>query len=401
MKHHFLSLGALLTALLASSHLLAQSGVTKPSLGTQYVYLGANTTTVVAPQFLYPGTGLLTQGGITTNTVYGVTEQFTNGQIAYLSFTNDSAIGGTFSVTSITPTNFNYSLKLAGNPPTNSYGVPLTNNEYQYSSNQPTTFFVLVTAGNLKGNFYTVLSNTTNSLTIDPEGMRMGSKDILAVNLLPYWSLSSLFPPSQAWISFIPTTNAGSVMTQIVISPPTTTGTQQPQQVGTSYYFSAAVTNWVVATNPSLLAGDTVIAPGAYVYVQNTGSNSYPLNVFISGTVLTNQFNFYFPSSRTSNVTSYLSLPRNTTYPISQIGFTDANFVQSTGTNINQRNDQLILANSNGGIGDVYYKYKNQWYSTDNDIPTNPVFPAGSAFGLMKRASTKGTATLINKSNLK
>lgn len=390
-----------------------QTGVTAPSMGNQYIYIEPGNTTCVAPRFLCTGAGILTQGGVTTNVVYGtnnnevVTEQMTNGQIATLSFSNNYATGGNFAVTAVTPTNaggsINYILKLAGNPPRNAGGVPLKPNQYSYVAGvQPVTYYALVTAGKFKGDYFTVQGNSSNSLLIDPEGLGINSKDISAVSLLPFWSLSSLFPPSQATVSFIPTTNASNVMTKVVISPPVTYGTQQPQDAGQSYYFNAGISNWVSATNPSVPAGDAVIPPGAYVYVQNTGSNSYPLHEFISGSVLANQFNFFFSTSRTSSVTSYFSLPRNSSYPIGQIGFNDSNFTQSTGTGIAQRNDQLIIDNGHGGVAAVYYRFKNQWYNTDNPVPTNPVFPAGTVFGLKKPSSARGgTSLLINQSNIK
>lgn len=408
-----LSLAVVLASTIAHAAPAKQSGVTATSMGNQYIYIEPGNTTCVAPQYLYTGTGLLTQGGVTTNVIYGtnnnevVTEQVTNGQIATLSFTNNYATGGNFGVTAVTPTNtggaLNYILKLAGNPPKNAGGVPLKPNQYSYVADlQPVTYYVLVTAGALKGDFFTVQGNTAEALVIDTEGLVIASKDITAVSLLPYWSLSSLFPPSQATISFIPTTNASNVMTKVVISPAVTYGTQQPQDAGQSYYFSATLTNWVSVTNPSVSAGDVVITPGAYVYEQNTGSNNYPLHEFISGSVLTNQFNFFFTTSRTSSVVSYFSLPRNSSYSINQIGFNDSNFTQSTGTNLNQRNDQLIIDNGHGGVAATYYRYKNQWYNTDNAVPTNPVFPAGTVFGLKKPSSARGgTSLLINQSNIK
>lgn len=380
-------------------------------MGNQYIYIERDRTTCVSPQYLYTGAGLLTQGGVTTNVVYGTKEvakeQVTNGQIATLSFSNNYATGGDFKVSAVTPTNtqssLNYSLKLAGTPSKNAAGVPLKPNQYSYvAGTQPVTYYALVTAGKLKGAYFTVQGNSSNSLLIDPEGVKMSAKDITAVRLLPFWSLSSLFPPSQATISFIPTTNTSNIMTKVVISPPVTYGAEQPQNVGQSFYFSAALTNWVSATNPSVPAGDEVIQPGAYVYLQNTGSNNYPLHVFLSGSVFTNQFNFYFSASTTSGAISYFSLPRNSSYPISQIGFNDSNFTQSTGTALHQRNDRLIIDDGHGGVAAIYYRYKNRWYSAGNPVPTNPVFPAGTVFGLLKISSAQGgTSLLINQSNIK
>ena len=388
----------------------AASGYGTPALGNEYVYIEPSNTTCVAPQFLCPGSGLLTQSGLLVTNIYGITntqtvpEQSPDGtNQVILSFSNNYAIGGIFSVSAVTATGTNYSLTLVGNPPVNAAGIPLFNYEYQYNgSNQPTTFYALVTEGAQKGNFFTVLSNTTNSLTVDPEGLTLASKDIKTITLLPYWTLSTLFPAAQATTSFIPTTNASNVMTMIVISPPSAPGSVAPQTAGQAFYFNTGVTNWVSTTNPSVPAGDAIIAPGAYVYVQNNGSNNYPLHVFISGSVLTNQFNVSLVSSPSNSVISYFSLPRNSPYQLSAIGFNDANFTQSVTKSPLARNDLLILDNGHGAIGATYYKYKSQWYDASSDgLPTNPIMPPGSVFGVVKPKNNKGTKILVNQYNLK
>jgi uncharacterized protein (TIGR02597 family) len=377
------------------------SGYSSTVLGSQFLEIDPGETTVIVPQFLCPGSGLLTQSGITTNTVFGVTEAVTNGSIAYLSFANNYASGGSFFVSSATTNGNNYTLDLSGNPPVNSDGTPLTSSQYQYNGgNQPTTYFALVTAGTLKGNFFTVLSNTAVSLTIDPKGLTITRRAILAINLLPYWTLSTLFPSSMTNISFIATTDPSNVMSVIVISPPYTIDSQQPQQAGQSYYFNAAISNWANVTNPGVAAGDSIVAPGAYVYFQNTGSNSYPLLEFISGQILTSPFNLYFTSSSSNTVVTYFALPRNSPYKLSEIGFNNRNFTPSATKSLLDRNDVLILDDGHGGVGASYYSYRNQWYDSSSDaLPTDPTFPPGSVFGLLKNQNQNGTKLLVNGYN--
>jgi hypothetical protein len=49
----------------------------------------------------------------------------------------------------------------------------------------------------------------------------------------------------------------------------------------------------------------------------------------------------------------------------------------------------------------MYFKYKNQWYNTSSDaLPTNPVFAAGTVFGVLKPASKNGTVLLVNQNNV-
>jgi uncharacterized protein (TIGR02597 family) len=411
MKAYLFLLGLLV---MGGVEATARSGVTAAWMANQYIYVEPGNTTCIAPQYLNTGAGLLTQGGNTTNVVYGngtsanqtVTEQMVDGEIATLTLANNYATGGDFRVTAVSAVSSNstgdYQLQLSGKPPKNAGGVPLKPDQYAYAAGvQPVTYYVLVTMGRLQGYFFTVQGNTADSLIIDPEGLTLSSRDIRAISLRPYWSLSLLFPASQATISFIPTTDPSDVMTQVVISPPVTYGNEQPQDVGESFYFSADLNSWVSTADPSVSAADTVIPPGAYVYLQNTGTNNYPLHVFLSGSVLKDQFNFFFTSSSSARAISYFSLPRNTSYPINQIGFNNSNFTQSTGTGLSQRQDQLIIDDGHGGIAATYYRYKNQWYNTDNALPTNPTFAAGTVFGLMKPvAPTDGSSMMINNSNL-
>lgn len=369
------------------------------SVGNQYVYIEPGNTTVVAPQFLSPGSGLLTQSGITTVTNAGVTEQVDDGMIVYLSFQNNYATGGIFPVRSVTPTGGDITFELAGTPPVNSYGAPLAVNQYEYAPpDQPSTFYTLVTKGSSKGATFTVLSNTENSLLMDPEGLTVMPKSVHEVNLLPDWTLDTLFPASQATISFIPTTDLSNIMTTVVIAPPTTTGSEQPQDAGESFYFSGTLNAWVNQSNPSVPAGDAVIPLGSYVYVQNTGTNNYPLHAFVSGNVLEGPFNIYLASSPTETVITYFCLPRNSPSKLSQIGFNNSNFTQSPGKSPLVRKDVLIEDDGHGGIAATYYRFKNKWYNASNDaFPVDPLFAAGTVFGVLKPASSQGTTVLANQ----
>ena len=411
MKNSLLIAGLLgFSTLIQTASAAPQRGVTTPLLGTQYIYVEPNNVTVVAPQYLYTGAGLLTQDGTTTDVVHGttspevVTEQVVNGQIATLSLSNNYATGGNFTVEKVTDGTPACALLLAGKPPKNAGGVPLKAGQYAYAAGtQPVSYYVLVTEGKMKGEFFSVQGNTADTLLIYTAGSPVSAGDIRAVNLLPYWSLSSLFPASQATLSFIPTTDPNDVMSKVVINPPVILGPQLPQVVGKSYYFRASLNTWVAVDNPTVPAGDTVIPPGGYLYFQNTGSVSYPLRVFISGSVLADAFRFYLVSSKNVSTASTFALQRNTPYAIDEIGFNNSNFAQSTGTGSSQRKDELIVDDGHGGVAAVYYRYRNQWYNTDSPVPVKPVFAPGTAFGVKKPANGKGedSVLLTNPSNLK
>ena len=279
-----------------------------------------------------------------------------------------------------------------------SYGVPLFQGQYQYdSTSQPTTYYALVTAGTARGSFFTVNTNGPTSVIIDLNGPPLASKDVKAVELRPYWSLATLFPASQATISFIPTTQSSGVMTTMIISPLVLPAGALPQNSAPNYYFDSTLNNWVDQANPSVSAGDAIVRPGQYLYALNTGTNSYPLHTYISGSVLPSQFVLNIASG-SSVLTTCFSLPRASDYKLSEIGFNNTNFVQSTEKSPQGFNDLLVVDDGHGGVGGTYYRYKNQWYDASNDAsPTNPTFRAGTAFGLRKVSSSATNITLKNK----
>ena len=121
---------------------------------------------------------------------------------------------------------------------------------------------------------------------------------------------------------------------------------------------------------------------------------------FFSGRILTSPFDLYFTSSSTNSIVTYFGLPRNSAYKLSEIGFNNINFTPSTTKTLLGRRDVLILDDGHGGVGASYYSYRNQWYLTSSDaLPTDPVFPAGSVFGVLKQPGQDGTRLMVNNYN--
>ncbi len=391
-------------------------GVADPALGTQYVSVPANETTVIAPANLCPGNGLLTQSGFTSYptdvpTTGFYIEQFPNSNFnstnaITLTLGNNLAVTGSFQITQTATTGNSCQLQLAGNPPLNSCNVPLQYNQLAYDgTDQPITYYAYVTAGKLAGKYFTILSNTEKSINIasqsDSQSYRITSGDITGILIQPYWTLSLLFPASQATISFIPTTNSSNVMTKLVLS---LTNGSALNESGPSFYFNSQINNWVSTTNPSVAAGDTIIPPGNYLYLQNTGTNSYPLKVSIPGAVLTDTFCFSLLTSATKNSYTYHVLPRNTPYLLSDYGFNNSNFKQSPKLPppLSHDYDEILIDNGHGGILATYFMYNNRWYSADSTgkyLPVDPSLAAGTVFAVKKVATTQPICTVTNYAN--
>jgi uncharacterized protein (TIGR02597 family) len=275
-------------------------------------------------------------------------------------------------------------------------GVPLVENEYAYQgSNQPNTYFIIATGGVHNGGMYKILSNTTNTITIDNrQHPLLPPLCMTTIDVRPFWTLDTIFPANQATNAFVPTTDTNSIVTTLVIGPQYSVGTNVSLAGLPRYFFNSSIGHWVDSTNPSVSAGDTIVWPGQQIYSYNTGTNSYPVNDYFAGTMMNGVITMPLHKTKESIITTSFYLPRSTPYKLSQLGFdvgwlTEFGpmsfFVQSTGKTKAQRGDILNIIDANLNITSSYYKYKDKWYQIGNDKnATNPSFPAGTVYGISK-----------------
>ena len=157
----------------------------------------------------------------------------------------------------------------------------LTANSFQYvATTQPKTYFATVTSGTLTGSGFLVVSNGTGDITVALDGLTATSADITAIEVRPLWTLNTLFPPSDANISFTPSagTTGGTRRTQILL--PNFTGTGINRAPAGTFFFNPTLNDWVATTSVTTKAGDTPIVPSQYLIHRNTGGT--PVNLKLS-----------------------------------------------------------------------------------------------------------------------
>lgn len=356
---------ALLTLLLATAFAATASAQTfraSPTVGgSQYVLAPAGLTVIVAPQFQRPSVG-------------------------------------TFQVTAASTASGLTTLTLAGGPPLDSYGAPLLTNQYQAAAD---TYYAMVTAGDWVGLFFTVTANTATTLEIQTGSLpNITATSARSIEVRPYWSLETLFPSSVADVSFIPTTDPMAIKTQIVLSPVTLLAGELPQAVGEAFYYNNTASAWVSPTDPSTDKGKALVAPGRYLYWQNTSAGSYPLDMVIAGTVLTAPFRQNLYSDADDTLFTAFALPRSSNYKLSQLGLNDDNFTPSLSQGLLGRNDMLSVDDGSGGVAATYYRYQRKWYVVGSALPVDPLLPAGTAYRVLKKSGTSQVKVLINLNNL-
>jgi uncharacterized protein (TIGR02597 family) len=172
------------------------------------------------------------------------------------------------------------------------------------------------------------------------------------------------------------------------------------------YNASASVADWVsLVSLPafSVKAGDTIIPPDQYLILRNSGSSPRVLTQTVVGSVVVSPFTTYLSTQTNSQNDNYLGFPRATDYKLSQLGFTDTNFVPSTSPNIRGRGDMLLVYSTTGSLNrpssKTYIRLGGAWYDLGGRTFGDPVIPAGSALCVRKSASDGFDKPLTNLSN--
>src|SRR5205085_14783 len=121
-------------------------------------------------------------------------------------------------------------------------GTPWTANQFVYlQGSQPKHYYALIgpaTATNAKeGHTYSVVANSTNSLTVDTSQDNLtGIPANAQLLVIPYWTPVTIFPATDANVSFTATTSSASYKTQLLTPNYSAPGINQGY--GVTYFFS-------------------------------------------------------------------------------------------------------------------------------------------------------------------
>lgn len=287
-------------------------------------------------------------------------------------------------------------------------GSPWTANQFVYNgTNQRNRYYALIGpggSGNTKeGHTFLVTANTQNELTLDTAqesltGVPAGAQLVL----IPYWTLASVFPPTDQNVSFTPTTSTRSFQTQILIPNYDAVGINPGYSA--TYYFinSGANVGWrKFGEDPTAERGDDPLAPDGYIVVRNqNGAPTRPLAA--AGAVLMKKLTIPLATSATTQQDNSVAMIRPVTVPLSGTGLSPANgsFVATTSTRSFQ--DQLLLFNNaqaaiNKAPSATYYYMNNGWRLFGDDPAVDhsaDQIPAGSALRVRKARTANGQPAL-------
>jgi uncharacterized protein (TIGR02597 family) len=313
-------------------------------------------------------------------------------------FTTTSLLGGgpngsdTFvSIPFIRPPEFIGAIASATTPGTIAVaGTPFTASQFKYvQGSQSKHYYVLVGSGGgtKEGRTYPITDNTNNSLTVtttaydDASGIPANAQ----VTIIPYWTPATIFPASDAGISFTVTTTPPNYQTLIRVPDYSAAGTGFTY--ATEYYFNSGAWQRVSGGDGS----DDPLLPDGYFVVRNS-SAAPTLPLTNIGSVLLKKLSVYLATSTTQAQNNPVSMvrPLNVALDATGLSPTDNSFGGgATG-------DKLLLFD-NAAVGidkspSAIYTYDTHWRlsgdSTSSDRGAD-IVPAGTGFVVQKAANTQ------------
>ena len=292
-------------------------------------------------------------------------------------------------------------------------GTPWTANQFVYAAgSQPKHYYALIgpagTTNPKEGHTFPITANGQNSLTLDTAQEDLsGIAANAQVVVIPYWTLSTVFPTTDQDKSFTPTTSTRSFKTQILIPNYNATGVNQAYS--TVYFFSNNVNGsssnvgWRVVGDNTTDRGDDVLLPDGYLVVRNSGG-APTLPLASAGAVLMKKFSIPLATAATHQQDNAVAMPRPVDVTLNQTGLSpaDGSFVATTSTRALK--DQLFVYNNaqvglNKAPSAVYFYSDNVngvggtgWRLIGDNTTDRggDVIPAGSAITIRKAATAAG-----------
>ena len=274
---------------------------------------------------------------------------------------------------------------------------------------QPKTYYAIFgpsTSGTYsrEGASYTVVGSDSNSLTLNLNGDDISGVPVSSqVSVLPYWTLNTVFPSSDANVSFTPTTSTVLMKTQILI--PTYSGTGINVAPSTTYFYMTSGTNigWRITGDNFTDQGDNVLIPNGYFIVRNR-NNAPTLPLTMTGAVYTKKIGTPLNTLASAKQDNHVSHGRPVDVALKDLGLSPSagTFTATTSTLFMQ--DQIYLYDNSASIlikaaSKIYFYINNGsnigWRATGDNYTdcSNDTISAASAIVVRKAPVTGGTSS--------
>ena len=277
-----------------------------------------------------------------------------------------------------------------------------TASQFVYASgSQSNTYYAFIRSGTKEGNYYTVTANGANTLTIDLAGDTLsGLAANDSISVVPYWTLGTLFPASDAGVSFTITTTSASPQTQILLPDLSSTGIN----LSASKVYRHRTGTWklVGGLNPSY--DDDILLPDSYFIVRNASSAG---TLTQTGAVVLQKFVTPLITSNTTKQDNAVAIQRPIPVSLNDSGLIASGaFVASNPTGPRTGDELLVFDNSasiiNKSASAIYFYRSGAWRkvgaaNASDDFGATIVF--GPTSGVIIRKATSAGGASANWSN--
>lgn len=273
------------------------------------------------------------------------------------SFTDNVTVNGTWDAGEPF-TDTNNVVSLAGTP-------AFTVNQFVYvAGTQSNRYYAFLKSGTRAGMYYTVVSNSSTSITLDLAGDDLATAGAItgttSLEVIPYDTLGTVFPGGAG----VNPSSSHSLLTrqsEILIPNLAAAGIDLASPVS-YYYFSGAGPGWRKAGAPTIVANDTVLTPDVFFIVRHNVSTSTSLT--FTGTVqmstLATPVGTIAVSQDQDNA---VALPFATEMSLAQLKLYESGaFAGSSSHSLLNRQDQVLVWDNsvigkNKGSGISYYYF--------------------------------------------
>jgi uncharacterized protein (TIGR02597 family) len=267
-----------------------------------------------------------------------------------------------------------------------------TGGQFVYSAGGETnSYFLMVANGTKEGNYYTVTGNTTNTVTLDLNGDTLtGLAAGDRVMVVPYWTLSTLFPAGRG-IHASPT--PGNRQTEILI--PDLAGTGINLSASKIYYYYSGT--WRQVGAGSTNKNDEVLLPDAYCIVRhNVATNTL---FTVSGALFQSKWIIPLACRTAGQQDNVVAIPRPVAQTLNESGLISSGAFRASPTPGNHLDELIAFDNTavakNKSASAIYYYWNGAWRQNGagaTDKGNDVVFTPGT--GVVIRKGVGGTTAL-------
>jgi uncharacterized protein (TIGR02597 family) len=245
-----------------------------------------------------------------------------------------------------------------------------------------------------EGKFFTITGNGANTLILDLQQDDISSVPANAqVQVIPYWTLATVFPPADAGVSFIVSGSAVSRQTEILIPNHAAAGTNAAPAI-TYFFFNGGWRRFGQPVTTDF--GPAILPPTENFIVRNKAGATSLVN--LGGVEIKKVTTPLATLPSGGKQDNFVSIVRPVDVAIQDLGLIASGaFIASTSA-INRTDELLVFNNASIGTNKAasatYFFFNGAWRKFGQPVTTDfgtDVIPAGAGFVIRKAQTAGGT----------